>query len=100
MQTLRSKQLLILLAAIVAAFFLALAIGYVRVYWDQWMASLGNGAGFSSPSEQEKLRILASLAATSTPTAEQKSKTLHSLSSPESTGPTEDEKLEILRSLQ
>src|SRR3989344_519797 len=98
MQTLRSKQLLILLAAIVAAFFLALAIGYVRVYWDQWMASLGNGAGFSSPSEQKKLELLASLKASSTPSVTERARVVENLeTSTEET--SEQQKLDILKSL-
>ena len=94
-----AKQILIFLAALIAAFVLSLSIGYVRVYWDQWIASLGSGTGFSSPSEQEKLNLLESLKASNTPSVAERARVVENLdTSKEET--SEQRKLDILKSLR
>lgn len=93
----RIKPLFIVLGALGAALVVTLGVLQVR----SLLASRPNAeppAG--SFTEQQKLDILASLSASSSPTVAQKSKVLRSLSTPAEDTPTEEEKLKILQSLQ
>lgn len=98
MQIPYAKQILILLAAVAAALLLSLLIGYIQVHWDEWMGNFG-GAGYSSPTEQEKLRMLESLKASSTPSVDERVRIMQDLDT--STKETsEQQKLDILKSLR
>lgn len=97
MQIPYAKPLLVLIAALIAAFLLSLSIGYIQVHWEEWMGNLG-GAGYSSPTEQEKLKLLESLKTSDTPSVAERSRVVQGLDT--STKETsEQEKLNILKSL-
>jgi hypothetical protein len=93
-----TKQLVVILLALVAALLVTLGVLQIRV-WLQPHAASGTTGG-QSLTDQQKLNILASLSASSSASAAEKSKVLHSLSVPAKTGPTDEEKLKILQSLQ
>ena len=91
------KPLFVTLLALFAAIAVTLGVIQLRAWWSGY--SDANSSAMT-PSDEEKLRILASLSSTSSASVGEKSKVLNSLSSPATTGPTEEEKLRILQSLQ
>ena len=95
----KMKPLIVTLLALIAAIVVTLGAIQLRV-WLSGNIDSGTNSAATNPSDAEKLAILASLAATSTPSAAQKEKTLHALSSPTKNGPTDAQKLKILQSLQ
>ena len=91
------KPLFVTLLALFAAIAVTLGVIQLRAWWS---GDADPNPSAMTPSDEEKLRILASLSSTSSVSVSEKSKVLDSLSSPATTGPTEEEKLKILQGLK
>ena len=91
------------LAIVLLAFLAALAVTLGAIQLRAWRSgkdlSSANGMATTSPSDDQKLAILASLSASSSATIAEKSKTLRSLSIPANKNPSDAEKLQILQAL-
>ena len=87
----------------VLAFVTALAVTLGAIQLRAWRSArdsgLDGGIATTSPSDTQKLAILASLSASSSATVAEKSKTLKSLSAPAARNPSDEEKLKILQAL-
>ena len=102
MNTLFYRTKIRTLAVLLLAFLAAAAVTFGVLQIRSWRVSHLPTNTVSTRSDEERLRILASLAASSTPTVEERSVILDTLSSGSSdtTGPTNEEKLKTLQVLQ
>jgi len=93
----RLKPLVVTLLALLAALAVSIGAIQLRALWQG--PAVGSTNVVRPVSDPEKLAILAELAPTSSPSTNQKSNMLHTLSSGSTTSLSDDQRLKILNSL-